>query len=205
LNLRKRYKWTKYLLYLCRIFFVFNIDIMKLKYNLGEEDFLAFQLFVSSKSARIQKKKKRNWLLLSLGSFVLALYFYSRSNYVMVVYFGLVAVMFGLFYNKYFNWRYKKHFVNVIKENYGDRIKVEDSEIEITEEYLKTKDRTGEAKIFIKEIKEVTETRNHFFVNISSGVSLIIPKKKIEHVSQVKQQLVNLDIPVIDELTWKWS
>lgn len=179
--------------------------MMKLRYNLENEDFLAFQLFTSSKSARIQRKKKRNWLLLSLSSFILAICFYINDNYVMTIYFGVVAVLVGLFYKQFFNWRYKKHYVNVIKENYGERIEVEDSEIEITEEFLKAKDRTGDSKIFNKEIKQIIETSNHFFVNVSSGVSLIIPKKKIENINLVKQQFVNLNIPIIDELAWKWG
>ena len=90
---------------------------MTLEIKINEQDFLDFQLFTASKSDRINKKKRNGWILLTLGSTVVALFFYLNQNIAMTIYFGLVAIACGLFYPRYFKWRYKKHYKTYIREN----------------------------------------------------------------------------------------
>jgi len=172
---------------------------MKIEYKIEENDFLDYQLFTASKSKRTMKKKRNGWILLTVASIILGIYFYFQNNIAMTIYFGLIAIICGLFYPKYFNWRYKKHYKNYIKENYQKRFG-EIEIIEISKEYICSKDKTGEGKIKLKEIDEVSETKNHFLLKISTGMSLIIPKREIENLDIIKNKFDEIGLKIIDEL-----
>lgn len=177
---------------------------MRIEYKIHEQDFLEFQLFAASKSDRINKKKRDSWILLTLGSIVAAFYFYLNQNNPMAIYFGLVAIACGLFYPKYFRWRYKKHFQTYIRENYSKRFG-ESEIIEITTDSIFSKDKTGETKINLSEIEKVDETNNHFFLKISTGHSLIIPKNELSETDALRKKFKDLGLPVNNETNWKWE
>ncbi len=121
----------------------------------------------------------------------------------MSVYFSVVAVVFGLLYNKYFKWRYKRHYLNFIRENHQARIGIE-SEIQISDEHILTKDKTGEGKIKIEEIEEVNDLKDHLLVQISSGFTLIIPKRHVKDLGETLGVFRQLGRRVTDESNWKW-
>jgi hypothetical protein len=177
---------------------------MTLEYKIDEQDFLDFQLFTASKSDRINKKKRNGWILLTIGSIVVALYFYLNENVAMTIYFGLVAIACGLFYPKYFKWKYKKHYKTYIKENYSKRYGQIEA-LEINNDYIFSKDKTGEGKINISEIERVDETDNHFFLKISTGLSLIIPKKELENVDELRENFKEIRLTVNNETNWTWK
>ncbi|PHS05155.1 MAG: hypothetical protein COA88_12750 [Kordia sp.] len=177
---------------------------MEIEYKIEENDFLDFQLFTASKSERIMKKKKNGWLLITIGSLIFGIYFYLQNNYSMTIYFGLSTVIWGLFYPKYFNWRHKKHYAKYVKENYNKRFG-EVEKLKITEEYIYSEDKIGEGKIKLKEIDEVSETQKHFILKISTGMSLIIPKREIENVDLLRTELKMVGLNIIDELNWQWK
>ena len=176
---------------------------MKIEYLIQEEDFLKYQLFTASKSERINRKKRNGWIGLTIGSLLFALYFYNSDKDFLTYYFVVVAMITGLFYPKYFKWRYKKHYRTYIKENYKNRFN-ERAQLEFTPEYIESKDKTGEGKIKTSELKEISETSDHFFVKLSTGMSLIIPKKEFSDLNQLRGQLEQLNIPIKDELNWEW-
>ena len=177
---------------------------MKLDYKIDEQDFLDFQLFTASKSDRINKKKRNGWILLTAGSIVIALYFYLNGNSTMTIYFGLVALACGLFYPKYFKWRYKNHYKTYIKENYSKRFGQIES-LEISSDYIFSKDKTGEGKINLSEIERVDETDNHFFLKISTGLSLLIPKNELVSINELREKFKEIGLSINDETkrTWK--
>ena len=175
---------------------------MKLEFELREEDFLTFQLFTSSTSPRIIRKKKNGWMFLTLGSILFAALFYSFGNIPLAVCMAFFAVTTALFYPMYFKWRYKKHYQNFIKDNYSNRLGLMQT-LEIHPDHVFLKDKTGESKIKIAEIEEMTEISSHFFIKISSGVSLIVPKDRI-NLEEVSAKIKALDIKINDLSNWKW-
>lgn len=52
--------------------------------------------------------------------------------------------------------------------------------ISLGEEFIDTADYIGESKLRTREITEVNEISNYFFIKFSSGESLIIPKPVIQ-------------------------
>ena len=177
---------------------------MTLEYKINEQDFLDFQMFTASKSDRINKKKRNGWILLTVSSIVVALYFYLNQNTAMTVYFGLVAIACGLFYPRYFKWRYKKHYKTYIRENYSKRFGQVET-LELDNNYIFSKDKTGEGKINLSEIERIDETRNHFFLKISTGLSLLIPKKELEGIDELREKFKAIGLAVNDETNWKWK
>ena len=177
---------------------------MTLSYKLEESDFLAFQLYNASQSESINKKRNRGWAILTLSSLLFALYFYYQNITAMVIYFGAASLLFGLFYKKYFLWRYRRHYSNHIKENYKNRVGL-DIEIRITDDFILTKDKTGEGKIKISEIKEIVEIQNHIFGIISTGETIIVPKSRIRNYNEVIDKFTSLGLKTSHELDWSWK
>ncbi len=122
----------------------------------------------------------------------------------MSIYFAIVAIVCALFYPKYFIWRYKKYYTAFIKENYANRFG--QSEIlEVMNDCILSKDSTGEGKIFLTEIERIDETKNHFFLKITSGLSLIIPKNQLEQLNKFKTKLQEIGLTINDETNWVWK
>ena len=168
---------------------------MRLEFKIHENDFLAFQLFAASQSERIRKEKNKSWLILTIGSVVLAAYFLLNQNISMAVFFGLVGMTCGLFYPLYFRWRYKRHYKSYIKENYHKRFG-QTEVLEINDDHLFMEDKTGEGKINLKEIEKVDETVDHFFMKISTGVSVIIPKDRVDNINELINQFEKIGLKV---------
>ncbi|MEL6718386.1 MAG: YcxB family protein [Bacteroidota bacterium] len=176
---------------------------MTIEYQIHEEDFLNFQLFTASKSKSIQQKKRKGQLFITIGSLVFAGYFYANASLVLAIYFATFAVVTLLFYPKYFKWRYKKHYQKYIREHYAKRFG-ETAILEIKSDVIYSKDKTGEGNIKITEIEKVDETNNYFFLKISSGFTLIIPKIAVQNVSELRTKLSSLGLPLHDCTNWVW-
>lgn len=176
---------------------------MTLEFKLEEADFLEFQLYTASKSDRIRKRKRNGWILFPLVATVLSIRFFWIGNINMGIYFSVIASAAAGFYPLYFKWRYKGLFKKFIRDNYSARIG-EKEVLEFRQKTLFIQDKTGEGEIKLKEIERVTETANHFFIGISSGTSLIIPKKELDDVNGLRQKFHVLKLKLHEELDWAW-
>jgi hypothetical protein len=78
-----------------------------------------------------------------------------------------------------------------------------------TETAIETYDITGEAKINLTQIENVTEIVDYFYLKMKSGGHIIIPKYKINNSSEVREKLKalcdKLSIDFITDLNWKWK
>lgn len=177
---------------------------MKLEYTIHEQDFLSFQLFEASKSLRINRKKRNGWIVMTIVSLLFAYYSYSNQNNTMTIYFLVIALITGLFYPKYFIWRYKRHYKLSIKEAYSNRFGQTET-LEITDDFILSKDKTGEGKINLTEVEKVNETQTHFFIKLSTGLSLIIPKAELDNTYELRSVFKKLKLQLNDETNWTWK
>jgi len=175
---------------------------LKLTFFLKSEDFLIFQLFTASQSESIQRKRRRGQIFLSLGSLAFALFFYIGNNTFLAGYFLIFAFATYIFYPRYFKWRYHKHYQKHIRENYEKRLNVK-QELQIEKDKILLKDKTGEASVKIEEVEEITEIADYFFLKLSTGVSLILPKQSIS-ADEVREKLKSLNLRILDHTDWKW-
>lgn len=176
---------------------------MKYEYKVKEEDFLAFQLFAASKSTRIYKKIRNNRIILSFVSFLLCFLAYTKQSIGASIYLGSTAVLLFIFYPMYFKWQYKKKSIASLKASYANQFD-ELSSIKFESDHLLVKNKTGEGKVLFSEIEEINETEKHFFVKMSNGSSVILPKDNIENLSVLKKDLSSLNKKITEELAWKW-
>ena len=176
---------------------------MKIEYKVEEQDFLDFQLFNASISDKINNKKKNGRVLLTFVFQLAAVYFYVNESFYMTIYFVVISLISILFYSKYFIWRYTKHYKTYVNDNYSTRFGQLES-IEITDEFIYSKDKTGEGKIKVSAVEKVDETNNHFFLKISNGLFVIVPKSGMENVSEFRDKLIALHLMVNNYTDWKW-
>lgn len=175
---------------------------MKLEYALNQEDYLAYQLYTAGTSERINKKQKNGRFWLSLIFLIFAIAYY-QSNIFLARYFGILALISAIFYPAFFKWRYKRHFKAHIAENYAKRFGQE-ATLEFTEDQIRTKDKFSEGAINLAELERIDETDEHFFLKISTGQSLIIPKGQLADAVVVRQELKKICPKYVDALGWKW-
>ncbi len=177
---------------------------MLIKYKLEKEDFLNFQLFAASQSERIMKKKRNTPVFLSLLTLTMGVCFYLMNNIPLTVYSVALTFLFCFLYPKYSSWRYKKHYQAYINENYNNRFG-KSIELEFNQDAIKSKDKTGEGMINLSEVAEVCETFDYLFVRISTGITLIIPKRELLDVESLKNHFILIGLNIIDKLDWKWT
>lgn len=176
---------------------------MKLEYPIEQEDFLAFQLYTASQSERIQKKKRNGWIGTTVLFAAISVLFVVQENYPSAIYFGICTLLFGFLYPVYFSWRYKRHYNKYIGEHYQNRFGVP-VVLEINEDEIFSKDKAGESRFKLSEIELVNEIGDHFFVKISTGASLIIPKAGVGDADAVRDELKRLGLELNQMLDWKW-
>ncbi|MEM6684582.1 MAG: YcxB family protein, partial [Bacteroidota bacterium] len=149
---------------------------MTVTYTLQKEDFLTFQLFTASTSKRIQEKKKNSWLGITVVFLMVAAFFYLERNNFLAIWFGVSAVITGIFYPTYFNWTHMKHYKKYVEEHNINRFGQEEN-LTIREDVISSQNNLGDGNIKISAITEIAETETHFFLKMISGLSLIIPKR----------------------------
>ena len=177
---------------------------MKLEYTINESDFLDYQLYTASKSERINRKRRNGQILLTVGFAILALIFYMNTKVVLAIYFGIFSLATAIFYPRYFKRRYKKHYQGYIKEYYSKRFG-QAVLTEIQDDLIYSRDHVGEGNIKMEEIEEVNETAKHFFLKVSTGQSLIIPKGTTVNPDEVRARFQALGLKINDEQAWKWD
>ncbi|GHC65185.1 hypothetical protein SAMN05421855_1373 [Ulvibacter litoralis] len=178
---------------------------MTINYQLTNLDFLEYQLYSSSKSESHKKKRFRSRYIVFILYTLLGLYFaYKNENKSIGGIIASLGLLWFAFYPIYAKWNYKRHFKKHVEENYKNRIN-KPVEIDFDENYVNAKDFTSESKINGTELKELIETKNHFFIKLTTDLSLIVPKHSIENQTEFKKRVTELGAEYVDELNWKWK
>ncbi len=91
-----------------------------------------------------------------------------------------------------------------MEENYKNRIN-KPVEIDLDENSISAKDFTSESRINGTKLKELIETKNHFFVKLTTDLSLIVPKRSIDNQLEFKRIVIQFGAEYIDDLNWEWK
>ncbi len=180
---------------------------MKLNFNLYENDYLQHQLFVASKSTRVAKQRRKSTGIVFLSFLALSFLCYISDNKFMMYGFLIGSILSIIFYPNYLKQHYYKHYRRFISDTYKNRFN-EPIEVIFTESTINCIDITGETKINLSSLEEITETEKYIYLKIKTGGHLIIPKSKIEDIKNVELYLVSLalrlKINYHKEFDWKW-
>lgn len=178
---------------------------MEIGYTLDEDDFLQYQLYTSSKSKTIKRRRLIMWALIPVLYLALALYNYANKNELLFPVILLIfTILWFIFYPIYSKFRYKKHYKKYVQTNYKTRF-FKPVELNINSNYIEAKDFTGESKINISEIEYLVELKDQFLLHVSSNASIIIPKRDLQEIDDFKNEFKKLNIPIREELNWKWK
>ncbi len=178
---------------------------MTINYKLTNSDFLEYQLYASSKSELHKKKRFRFRLIIPILYLVIGIYSASQNGKFGI---GIAFILFGVLwfacYPLYSRWTHKNHFKKHIKENYKNRIN-KPVKIDFGTNSVNVKDFTSESRINGTELKELIETKNHFFIKLTTDVALIVPKHSIENQTEFKKRVTELGAKYVNDLNWKWN
>lgn len=181
---------------------------MQLHYSLDPQDFLQYHLFAASHSKRLRTKRKKAWLVISACLLFLALLSYSSNDNYLAFFFLIFGIITFIFYPFFQRHHYKRSYEKHIREQYKNRFGKLAS-IEFKDDIIETTDSASETKMYLSEIGGITETGEYFFIIIKSGGHFIIPKRKIGKLAALKEFLRSLcqklNIPYLEELTWRWK
>lgn len=164
---------------------------MTIEYNISEEDFLNYHLFIASQSERVKKKRLRNKIIVPIIYIVFSLFFLYDNNIVLAIGFSILGILWFFLYPKWERWYYIKHYRKFIAEHLGTRIDKSVS-LELNSDYFFMKDSGSKGKVSTSEIKVVNELKDIILVQLKSGHSIILPKNKIISTDQVKSFLHEL-------------
>lgn len=179
---------------------------MKIEYTLKEEDFLEYQLYVTSLSKAITKKRLIAHFAVPVLYVVLAIGFYlynNNQNAVLICVF--LAAIWLLIYPFYSKYRYKRFYLNHIKKNYTDRLDHVDSIRLGNKNYIYITEQNKDGKIAIKDVDKLVELQHHFFVLMKAGGAIILPKSYILNTENFKKEMATLDISYLDDTKWRWN
>lgn len=175
-------------------------------YQIDEDDFVTHQLFAASRSASLNKKRKKMRLLIPIIYACFGLLGFIGNNYFMAVGFWIFAALWFFFYPLWIKHRYQKHYRNYVREHYKDRIGNPVS-VELNDEYILAKSRGIESKVLTTEVEGINEIPSAIFVLLKNGQSFIFPKNKIAEMDTLTLRLKELanQLKVGYELNEKWE
>lgn len=181
---------------------------MNIQFSIGENDFLAHQLYVASQSDSIRKKRLRSRLLVPLlylgfGALLLA----DQKAFPSML-FLVFAILWYFLYPFWEKQRYVKHYRNFIRENYKDRLG-KTASLDFSHTQLHARDNGSESTVQCSEIEEIVEIPSNIFIRLKGGQSIILPKDGITGLDHVidglKELAQHLKIRYQVDLNWKWK
>lgn len=178
---------------------------MEIEFTNQKNDYLIFQLWQVSKSQRTKNRRIRNRFAIPVILIVIGIQA-AILNY--TLYFILsvtTSLAWFILYPYYFRWLYINHYSRHIDEYYKNIVN-KTGRIKITDEYLESNDEGGSSKILLPEIKFIEEIGSHFFVQLKSGLTLILPKDRIDSINDFIGLIENkTGLKKVKNLDWKWK
>lgn len=171
--------------------------------TLTENDHIMFQLYeASTNPVKIKSRKKSFFILLALGLLVVCYGYLKNETFLM--YYGLICTFLVFcFGNIYLGWRHKRHYTKHVKNNgYGQP--EETVQVEISNDQIRMIDKVSDSSVKISEITLVNEIKDYYFLKLSTGPNIIIPKIVPSLNDEVNVMIKNHNIPHAIQLNWKW-
>lgn len=178
---------------------------MKIDIQITNDDYLVHQLYTASNSLSVKKKRRiSKWVSPAIFLIIGGVLTYQDGDFVALILFGSLAVIWFAFYPKYERYRYKRHYKNYIKELHGKDV-IMNASIVFDEGYIFVKDEVSEGKVKISEVNYVANLPKHYIVRVSNKQALVIPKICVQSTNDFEQFFTSMQIEVKDELDWKWK
>ena len=164
---------------------------MNIHYELTEEDYINFNLYHIKHS----KMGKRSLLLQRIVSplmFIIVAYLYAMIGNLpflpLFITFGIVSIIWIIYYPKYFYGLIARNAKKMIKEGKNDDL-LGNHQLILTEEGLVDTTANKETKVTWSGITIIQEDDGYIFLYNSSVSAYILPKRELDHVDEVRQYI----------------
>lgn len=176
----------RYILFCC---YLREVEInMEYHYTLTKDDYVAFNMHHAQHSERVQKVLRvQRWMSL-IFLFIPLLVSWIEGEFLLGMFaaFALLAVLWFLFYPKYFYGSIKKNIIKVMNEE-GNSSLTGEHTIMVTEDGLVEKSSKGEVKTPWSSITQIRETDEHIFILVSAMSGYVIPINTFVDVKALQQ------------------
>lgn len=187
-----------------------NLPIfMIVNFQLEEQDFLRYQLYIASKSKKLQKYRfrKRITFPVVFCFFGLLFLFVHIPLRVSFLCWGGALVWFIL-YPLLDGRRYQNHFLRFVRQTYDFKFGKQVS-VEMMKDKLVGNDNGHLIKVVADEIKGIVVIPQLILITISQEQIMLIPSEKIdrqkEFLDSLKQFASEHHLNFQEELSWKWK
>ena len=175
---------------------------MTITYQLTEDDLLLNQLYAAAKSATLKRRNRYMRWILALAYIAIGLFAIHNGDWIFGASMGFVGILWFLFYPIYQKRRNTNHYRKFIRENQSNLIGQE-TILTIADDFIFAKDVVSESKINISAMKKLVELKENMIISLQ-GSTIMIPKKYIDDLGQLKQIFHLKGIQVVDDSMWKW-
>jgi hypothetical protein len=181
---------------------------LNINFTVSAEDFLNHQLFIASRSERIRKKRAKLKYTVPVLYLLFGVVLLLGSRFVLGGIMVGVSILWYLFYPKWERTSYVKHYKNVIDDYFKDNINSEMS-VDLQEDVIHGVSNGTESRLETKGIQEFVEAPTAFYILLSGGQSIILPKQNLQDEAAVKAKLqaiaAHVQIPFEIALNWTWQ
>lgn len=157
---------------------------MKIHYELTEEDYLHFNLFHVKQSKVAIKSLNIQRLLMPVFFIIVAFIFLGIGDMPLVfplIIFGLLSILWIIFYPKYFYYLIMRQSKKILKEGKNDGL-LGEQQITLSGEGIVYLTSNGESQVKWSGIKKVDEDSDFFYLYNSSISAYILPKRALSNV-----------------------
>jgi len=177
---------------------------MEISYQIKEDDYLTYQLFVASGIKELSLKRKSRWFFFSVlySTIAIVLYFFTRQKDMAII-LGVLSLLWIIIYPIYTRVLYRNKYRKYIRKNHKEmfnqtvRLKIEEANIKIS-------DSQNKSRVLCEDVKGIYEISHHYFLGLKKGGAIIIPKRAENNGAFVAYLNKNHQTPIIKNLTWKW-
>lgn len=152
---------------------------MELEFELLEEDYINFNIDHAKKSSSL---KKNILMQRILGPALFLIFPFIIRGYTeipmwyWVTIFGIVSVVWFIYYPKYFNWEMTRRVKKMLSEGSNENI-LNRRKIILSDEGILEKSLIGESNVSWNQVDKVEESNEYIYIYISSISAHIIPKR----------------------------
>ena len=179
-----------------------------INYTIDQNDELITQLFIASKSERINKKRRKSRITSPILFIFLGLISLISNDYIPLLFLSICAVTYYFIYPKWESRYYIKHYKGIIQDKYGDKQSIQ-VKFEFDQDQLKVKDDLYESIVPSSAVKEFYEIAYAIFIILEDGQTLILPKDKLQNVAEIRAQFTeladHLKVNYHLEEEWEWK
>jgi len=181
---------------------------MKTAIDYTVDDLLDCQLFIASKSKRVKRNRLKSYLTVTLLSFFCAImcFFINDGDRFVSYCFVIAGVFFLVFYPLYQRYVYKRQYRKFVEDKFKNLTDL-NYQIELTPDVIHTTSKLGDMTLNVAQVEEIAEVEKYFFVKLSTGDTLTLPKRSFNHSdlsAQLTQMVSVKNIPFTKELNWNW-